>query len=245
MKKLSVILLLCGLTTGCGTLIRLSRDNDPNQNTIFMATTTDLAFVSLWLPLKRPPEPSTSFGPSMGLLMCFTPVAIIDLPFAIVMDSILFPFDLYKYRKIAKATRASGKVYEYWDNTFQSGIIDKDEVRINFTEYGCQIVQQRISADAECRASNVVAVLFDLVTANNDMPDLVYALCSYKGLSPDQYRKLYSLSLPHPYSEDIIGINLIQNPIIPVDLLSKIAEGPNVYHCMKHLKRGVCPRREP
>ncbi|HEY4261511.1 MAG TPA: YceK/YidQ family lipoprotein [Schlesneria sp.] len=67
--------------------------------TIYPATRSDAGNISYVVsrPFRRV-DPTTEVDAQEGLAYLFAPVALIDLPLAVTVDTLLLPYDLYKLR---------------------------------------------------------------------------------------------------------------------------------------------------
>lgn len=110
MRKLVLGAIACSVLSlsGCGTFVRMGFDKDDDRR--FSATRTDVCVLKEAWGQKC--ESSAGYFEGWKLL---TLPAVIDLPFALVLDGLLFPFDAYSYsdtraRQETKAKSASNAV---------------------------------------------------------------------------------------------------------------------------------------
>ena len=74
---------------------------DGKQCPIYPATTNDVyaVYFAVAMPFKPSLDPTFSSDPQDGLVYVFAPMAIIDFPLAIAVDTLLLPYDIHKIRK--------------------------------------------------------------------------------------------------------------------------------------------------
>ncbi len=92
---------LLATVTGCGSLgVRLGSysDRSSERPILYPATSTDVALVSYVLarPFKQFTDPSFSPDAQEGIVYLYFPFSIVDLPFAVALDTVLLPYDVQR-----------------------------------------------------------------------------------------------------------------------------------------------------
>ena len=217
------------LTTGCGTVARFTGEAG-NNYTLYQATRTDLDAIHNCLQ----PPPHINFGLVPGWLV--VPFPIIDLPFAVVVDTVLLPYDTCRYRKAKKAGQEQAIASHYWCEAFQTDTITAEEAARYFTG-GTQDQIFLELRDGSVKP-NVLTVVYDLAMAQNTT-ELLVALSAHGGLSQDQCRALYAWQLAGGDSQ--IQYNLARNPATPLDMLTLFAVSPDELLCWAVADSGRIP----
>jgi uncharacterized protein YceK len=230
MKRILKLLMLgCLFTTGCGTVSRFTGEAG-NNYTLYQATRTDLD--SIHNCLQPPPHVNCGLVPGWMIV----PFPIIDLPFAIFLDTVLLPYDACRYRQARKAGLEQAKAYRFWGEAFRTDTITAEEASRYFSG-GTQDQIFLELRDGEVKP-NVLTVVFDLSMAQNKT-NLLVALSAYGGLSQDQCRALYAWQLAGGDSK--IQYNLARNPATPLDMLTLFAASPDELLCRAVAEGGHLP----
>lgn len=230
MKRIVGLLMLgCLFTTGCGTVARFTGETG-NNYTLYQSTRTDLDAIHYCFQ----PPPHIDCGLVPGWLV--VPVPIVDLPFAVVLDTVLLPYDACRYRKARKACREQAKAYHYWIEAFQTDTITVEEATRYFT--GSTQDQIFLQLRDGTVKKNVLTVVYDLARAQGKT-ELLVALSAHGGISPDQCRALYAWQLAGGDSQ--IQYNLARNSATPLDMLTLFAASPDELLCRAVAEGGQLP----
>ncbi len=224
----------CLLLTGCGTVVRFTGGNGEGH-IFYEATRTDIDGIrNLTQP---PPHVDFSLVPSWLLL----PFPVIDLPFAVVLDTVLLPYDAYRYRKARKMDAFALAQARFWEDAFDRDAITTADALRNLTlPTGEQVLR---ALEAGRGGTNVTGVLLELAVAQN-RPDVVVALSKHPRLAPDHCRRILIWSQAAGQSEGevaYIPFHLARNPAAPSDMLTAFVTSSDELLCWAVLESGHLP----
>ena len=230
MKRILELLMLgCLFTTGCGTVSRFTGESG-NDYTLYQATRTDLDAIHYCL---QPPSDG-NFGLVPGWIV--VPFPIIDLPFAVFVDTVLLPYDACRYRQARKEGLEREKAYRFWAEAFRTDTITATEAARYFTGgTRDQIFLELRYGDVR---TNVLKAVFDLSLAQGET-NLLVALSSHGGISPDQCRELYRWG--QEGGSSVVPYYLARNPATPLDMLTLFAASADELLCLAVGEGGHLP----
>ena len=218
-KTLGILLLVCLFTTGCATVARLT-GNSGNDYILYPATRADLEVFK--------PQPPHTGGVNLGPIgCCLMPIPILDLPFSIISDTVLFPYDLYRYRIEKKAGAQRAEAYRFWQEALRTDTITAEDAS-RYLDPGTENLIYLALTEKET-GTNVIHVVFDLAMAQGKT-NLLVALSEEARISPDQWRELYQWG--QSGGPNFIQYRLAGNPAIPLDMLTTFASSPDELLCM-------------
>jgi len=174
------------LLLGCGTPIKYANYRDI-KCPIYAATSGDCQFVYAVVTNKNSGQ--TLSARDFGI---FTPLAIIDFPIAIVVDTVALPYDSYVYHK-------NNTAYEFWVEAFVTGTINANDPVEDYFKHGLFIKDmirnnlnsnKKMANNANATRNNLIDCLITL--AIKDDPCLVNDLTACKYLSEPQIERLYT-----------------------------------------------------
>jgi len=213
---------------GCGSLGRIHGDwDDIAKDKRFGATRMDLCF--LWGFWADSGGSSSIINP--GALKLLTPVVLVDLPLAVVLDTVYFPFDVCDYIEANKAE-------QFWESVFETGNIDLKEAQKYVTPLTSRQIREAIEADRKIGAiaPSIVPAVLDFVTASY-RGDITVALSRHEVLTKEHYHLLYSRSKPN--SE--VRRNLARNPGVPLNVLKLLAASQRDWLRIEAISTGRLP----
>lgn len=244
------MILVLSLIQGCASFVghydymTAERGNEPTA--YYPGVVTDCAGIGLALsaPFMAPFYKDRHIYEIIVL-----PLALIDLPFSFVLDTLFLPSDIWEKIENRPYNNAE-KEEAFWDEAFLTDILTLEEARQNLTEWSEYKVTLLLDADKDGNASNVVDVLFKMAVTNND--SIILAVLSrQRSLSPVQYHQLYTIAkaeTPNDITFDIdsytthdIEYHLVNNPSIPNDLLITLAALPGAETSIAALQTGRLP----
>jgi len=228
-RMLRLLMLGCLFATGCGTVARFTGEAG-NNYTLYQATRTDLDSIHTCFQ----PPPHIDCGLVPGWLV--VPFPIIDLPFAVVLDTVLLPYDTCRYRQARREGLESATAYRFWIEAFRTDTITAEEAARYFTG-GTQDQIFLELRDGSVK-TNVLKAVYDLALAQNKTK-LLAAISAHGGLSQDQCRTLYAWQLAGGDSQ--IQYNLARNPATPLDMLTLFAASPDELLCRAVAEGGHLP----
>jgi len=202
------------LGAGCTSLMKLGGYPRKVKYTDmrFKATMDDLALASFLSPL--------------------TPILLVDLPFSLATDIVMFPMDQFFYtvyvssreKKMELEKNKRNKADEYWKEVFKTGNIQAEEARPHL-----QYLNQYDYPTWQSIWDKVLSpyMIFDLILEVSFINNVYVhfpSIARTPRLREDQYERLYHavLSLPN-VNKAAIMVNLAQNPSISDKLLLDIA----------------------
>ena len=109
-----IALLLIACNIGCASVaVRTAAYSE--RAPIYPATAADVGIVSYVVirPFISYDDPTIPVDAQEGLVYLFAPVSIIDLPLAVALDTLLLPYDIYRWRN--KPAEEDSRVEIRWD----------------------------------------------------------------------------------------------------------------------------------
>ena len=235
MKRILELLMLgCLFATGCASVMRFAGDTD-SDCIFYESTRGDLGGIR---NIINPP-PSIDNGYLLvpkGLRWFILPFPIVDLPFAVALDTVLLPYDAYRYRVDKEEVDQRAAAYLFWGEAFQTDTIKAEEASRYFTAGTHDQIFLELR-DGHVK-TNVLNVVFDLSMAQNKTK-LLAVLSAHGGLSQDQCRTLYAWQLAGGDSQT--QYNLARNPATPMDMLTLFAASPDELLCRAVAEGGHLP----
>lgn len=201
---------MCCLLTGCGTIFR--PESKYVTDTRFASTRCDFDYLHRYFT----PSGNGTWDPIAGCWL-LTPVTVIDLPFALVIDTFCYPIDAKDYRKAM-----TDKMF--WRQAFQTGSIDAEEVPRHLTWNTQEQIRQMLVSNKEKISTLVRDTIFE-VAISNGFCQIAVELSCCTALSAGQCRTLFKWQQTQSsgYSSEVKH-NLARNPATPPDILISLSE---------------------
>lgn len=175
---------LCLLLAGCGLPVKYS-NYSANPNPIYAATAMDIGFTYAVIT----DQGSTSILPARGFA-ALVPLALLELPVAIAVDTVTLPYDSYTYYRNKKPSW-------FWARAFDTGVINSNAplekyfARNYYTE---DVIRKKLAMpvseiNPDCPPVHVVDCLIDLSLKHRYRFFDELSKCAY--LTEGQIEKLY------------------------------------------------------
>lgn len=155
---------------------------------------------------------------SLGGVKIMTPVTLLDLPIALILDIVQYPSDAKKYRTINRAE-------EFWRNSFSNGVFSAGDPSLHFIGHTYWLIDELIKRNKGKVEDAIIDRVFEL-SMSNKVAGLLIALSDYPYISEMQCQALYQWQKFRPPNDSYtLGIqrNLARNPNTPPDLLRLLA----------------------
>lgn len=218
-KKIMVLLILYSLTSGCGTILRTGLERDTDLR--YAATRADIALLKeYWSP-----SGNGSWNPVRGMWF-MTPITVLDVPFAVVYDTILLPRDSKNFSKNSAAE-------VFWRNILDSpsALPTVAQSTPYCTPYASTIINHELHYDYSGRIS---AETIDLLTQLAIDRNLIkcgislHGIAAHKNLRLDTWMSIYENSKNEAPNYDLLKI-LARNPATPPEMFAVLSKHSNYY----------------
>lgn len=211
-----VVVGLCFNLSGCATLMRIQGNEELDRPTDkrFVSTRYDIGMVAAVKDASKSAE---------ARIACFVfPFALIDLPFAFVVDVIMLPLDWREYKKNKE------------DDIFWSSVIANPD-RLPTVAECCEhasihsrfFVYDKIYNDYdEMISGQSLHLIIQAASVMNDNLDRwmpFTRVLSHKNLLPASWIALYTYFQTQKYSEYFIE-QLARNPVTPLEYYNELAK---------------------
>jgi len=227
-KMIYIFMFACMLTTGCGSIARFADNYD---YIFYESTRTDIEMIGNCL--QSSPSGSWYVGPPGWILI---PFIIADLPLSVTVDTVSIPYDIYRFHKYKIETAATIHARKFWAEAFQTDSITYEDAEryLNVSTHD----QVYLALTRGEGGSNVINAVFNVSMARED-EELLKALSSHHGISPDQCRRLCQWA--DAGGPDYIKCWLARNSATPVDILKMFVISPDQLLCWSVGEAGTLP----